>query len=117
MKVELLNSEIVDKYITLSIQSVKMDDNNQVKSIEKQISELKPVYDKLLSKYGNLMEFYSDRLKIINEVLFEIECRLNESQKCKQYDETFIKYSKTSYLLNDMRCDIKRDIDLMCKSK
>ncbi len=69
---------------------------------------MKPIKD----KYDDLL----NKLKIINETLWDIENAKREKEKDKIFDEKFIELARNVYIWNDKRSEIKSEINNYFKS-
>ena len=87
MEIEVSNSEIVDKFTILKIKELKINDEQKLKNIKKEIEHLIPSIEKI--GITEESEQYH-RLMSINYKLWEVEDEIRESEKLKRFDDNFI---------------------------
>lgn len=107
MKVEVSNGEILDKLSILEIKMKKIKDEIKLTNIQKEYHYLKDISNKL--SYD--IESYNTLLDINNE-LWNIEDNIREKERNAEFDEEFIKLSRSVYFTNDKRCLIKKQINI-----
>jgi hypothetical protein len=56
------------------------------------------------------------KLLDINTELWNVEDRIREKEKLKNFDEEFISLARAAYTLNDKRSNIKKQININTKS-
>ena len=129
--------ELFDKYTILQIKNAKIKDSHKLAKINKELQYLEECinqYTMLSSTHklsqDNITSATSDtrttnvlsetiinELKNINETLWEIEDKIREKEKKKEFDIEFIELARTVYITNDKRNVIKRSIDNICLSE
>jgi len=57
------------------------------------------------------------RLKSVNETLWEIEDKIRAKEAVKTFDHVFIELARSVYMTNDKRGDLKRQINLLLNSE
>ena len=108
MNIEVSIGEIVDK---LSILKIK---KNNILDVIK--------LDNITTEYNYLNNIVFDQLKIseedffklvlINEKLWKIEDDIRDMERSKNFDLEFIKLARDVYFTNDVRAEIKKEINL-----
>lgn len=108
MNIEVSIGEIVDK---LSILKIK---KNNILDVIK--------LDNITTEYNYLNDIVFDQLKIseedffklvlINEKLWKIEDDIRDMERSKTFDIEFIKLARDVYFTNDVRAEIKKEINL-----
>jgi hypothetical protein len=108
MNIEVSIGEIVDK---LSILKIK---KNNILDVIK--------LDNITTEYNYLNNIVFDQLKIseedffklvlINEKLWKIEDDIRDMERSKTFDIEFIKLARDVYFTNDVRAEIKKEINL-----
>ena len=86
--------EIKSQYTTNEYVSKELRDLNQIKST--------------LTQYT--LE-YEVKLKEVNQKLWKIEDKLREKEKLQEFDEEFIELARSVYMTNDLRAQIKKEIN------
>jgi len=104
--------ELCDKYSILQIKSERVKDENKLAEINKELLYLKPYMDKL-----DLNNTDYQKLKNINEKLWNIEDDIRIKDKKNEFDREFIELARSVYKTNDERAKIKNDINILLKSE
>jgi hypothetical protein len=104
--------ELYDKYSILIIKSNKIRDKKQLIEINKEITFLKPFIDKF-----NLSYEIQEKLKTINENLWDIENAIREKENKNEFDNDFIQLARLVYKTNDSRGKIKDEINKYLNSE
>lgn len=112
MKVEVSNGEILDKLSILEIKLEKIKDENKLKNIQGEYNILKNTSKEIVFD-TNIYE----KLLNVNNRLWNIEDKLREKERKKEFDTEFIELARSVYFTNDERADIKRKINIETKSK
>ena len=110
-KINVSMGELYDKYTILEIKKQKIVDNKKIEMIDKEIKYLKPYIDKF-----NLDLVLFNKLRFINNTLWDIEDSIREKEKKKEFDENFIEIARSVYINNDIRSQIKNEINVLLKS-
>jgi hypothetical protein len=116
MKIETPISvgEYIDKLSILLIKKEKINDITKLNNIKKEI-------DILLSKANNFkaseLNFWTDKMKAINLVLWEVEDKIRLKEKSKEFDQDFIELARKVYHTNDERFIIKNEINKLFQSE
>jgi hypothetical protein len=114
MKVEVSNGEIVDKISILLIKVEKNKDSNKINNIDKELKQLLPYLDKIgISMEEELFK----KLKKVNLKLWDIEDKLRKLESQKKFNNEFIELARQVYYTNDLRCVIKKEINIKTKSE
>lgn len=115
MKIEVSNGEILDKFSILMIKSFRIEDEDKIRNIQKEIEELLPIVDKLTEED----EVYSKYLELIkvNEELWEVEDAIRELERGQDFGERFVELARLVYFTNDKRARIKREINSLTGSE
>ena len=110
-KINVSMGELYDKYTILEIKKQKIVDNKKIEMIDKEIKYLKPYIDKF-----NLDLVLFNKLRFINKTLWDIEDSIREKEQKKEFDEKFIEIARSVYINNDIRSQIKNEINALLKS-
>ena len=107
MKIEVSNGEIVDKLTIIEIKLSKIRDSTKLDNLQKEFEILDAAVKKIISKDNSLYrELYDINLK-----LWDIEDRIRELEKKKDFGEAFIGTARAVYFTNDRRAELKRMIN------
>ena len=112
MKVEVSNGEIVDKLTILQIKLENIKDPDKQSNLNLEYGVLSKAVDAILSKQHPL---YLELLEI-NKQLWEIEDRIRELERRKDFGEEFIEVARSVYFVNDKRSEVKRKINEITNS-
>jgi hypothetical protein len=97
--------EVLDKISILQIKSERITDASKLANVRRELEHLKDA-----ARDHRQPELESD-LKSVNSHLWEIEDRLREKEKRKEFDAEFIELARAVYITNDRRAEIKRRIN------
>ena len=107
---EISAGELFDKISILEIKLKKIKDEESQKEIRKEYDVLKKAKNlnvKITEKLKNLIE----EIKKINLNLWNIENKIRECEKNKDFGKTFINLAREVYINNDQRSKIKSEIN------
>lgn len=111
MKVSLPTSvgDLIDRYTILTIKSFNMKDFD-----ETELNELEEVYKNLY--LPPVCDQYRNILLTINEEIWEVENFNREMERQQDFGTAFIESTRSVYMLNDLRAQVKRLINKMSGS-
>lgn len=119
-KIQLPNTpvswgELVDKLTILEIKSNKLLNPKALENVNKE----KRLLNNVLANIDKSKEFNElmENLTNINLSLWDIEDRIREKERLKQFDQAFIELARSVYKTNDKRAEIKRNINLLLQSE
>lgn len=108
MNIEVSIGEIVDKLSILKIKKNNILDVIKLNNITTEYNYLNDiVFDQL-----KISEEDFFKLVLINEKLWKIEDDIRDMERNKTYDIEFIKLARSVYFTNDVRAEIKKEINL-----
>ena len=114
---EISVGELFDKITILNIETKKISDNNKLHNIQTELKILEEQSKKIdVSDINSLNELVS-QLQQINEDLWDIENQKRECEAQKDFGEIFIKLSRDVHFKNDIRAQIKKEINLLSNSQ
>ena len=99
--------ELIDKITILEIKKKHMKGKQQ-QNVEKELESLKLV---LKSKNLDININLVDKLKTINNNLWEIEDQIRLKENKQEFNQDFIELARSVYKQNDQRSYIKREIN------
>ena len=117
MKIEVSTGELVDKLSILEIKLLNITDKEKIKNVHKELNELNPHFQDLLDIYGTEMKNLYIKISNINKALWDIEDAIRDKEKAKEYDKKFVELARSVYITNDQRAAVKKEINLLTKSK
>jgi hypothetical protein len=103
--------ELFDKYSILLIKLEKINNTEKRIYINKELELLKPI----VNKY-NIDETLFNKLLNINKNLWEIEDDIRKKEHRKEFDKNFIELARNVYKYNDIRAEIKKQINILFNS-
>ena len=110
---EISVGELFDKITILNIKTKKISDNDKLQNIQTELKILEEQSKKIdVSDINSLNELVS-QLQHINEDLWDIENQKRECEAKKDFGEIFIKLSRDVHFKNDIRAQIKKEINLL----
>ncbi|MCU0457338.1 MAG: DUF6165 family protein, partial [Bacteroidales bacterium] len=112
MKIEVSNGEIIDKLTILQIKLERIKDEAKLVNIKREFEELSLAAASVLSTSDKL---YRD-LYEVNCELWDIEDRIRDLERKKDFGKEFIETARAVYFRNDRRSEIKREINIKTSS-
>lgn len=110
IKIELSVGELLDKISILQIKAERINDSSKLENIKKELSVLLSLWEG--SAYVNHdLESEKNKLKLVNEELWDIEDKIREKEREQVFDKEFIELARSVYITNDKRADIKKIIN------
>lgn len=106
MKVEISNGDLVDKFVILEIKLKRIKGLETLEKVKKEHSILEPLVESLKIKESLVVD-----LKFINSIMWDVEDRIREKERIREFDEGFIELARSVYRNNDKRFRIKRQIN------
>ena len=117
MKIEVSNGEILYKITILVIKSKMITDPVKLKNINNELDELKPFLDVVGYVSNSTVNSLVKELESVNEKLWNVEDKLRDKERSKQFDDEFIKLARDVYFTNDERARIKKNLNEVTNSK
>ena len=107
---EISAGELLDKIAILEIKLVKIKDKENLLEINKEYESLKETKNSNIKLTKNLEKLIIN-LKEINLKLWDIEDKKRICEKNKDFGQAFVDLSRSVYLNNDKRANIKSEIN------
>ena len=106
---EISIGELADKLTILEIKLKKIDNKDSLENINKEYQSLKSIELKGIDqkKYQPLF----NKLKSINEKLWDIENEKRLFEKNSNFGDKFIQVSRDVHFMNDKRAKVKQEIN------
>jgi len=102
--------ELFDKITILQIKSEKILSPDSLKNVDKELKELRLIFDKAFAENLLALEFM-EKLRQVNFELWNIEDQIREKERKKAFDNEFIQLARSVYMKNDQRSVIKGKIN------
>jgi len=112
MKIEVSNGEIIDKLTVVKIKLETIKDKKKLVNLQKEYNELVKASSSIMSTSDPLFT----ALYKVNAELWDIEDRIRGLEKKKDFGEEFIATARQVYIKNDLRAEIKREINIKTSS-
>ena len=113
---EISVGELFDKITILNIKTNKIEDKQKLKNILKELNTLNEQATKIDISDKLSLDDQVKKLQSINEELWDIENFKRECEANKDFGENFIKLSRDVHFKNDIRAEIKKEINLLSNS-
>lgn len=114
--VEISVGDLFDKITILNIKLKKITDNEKLINISKELEVLNVESKKVKVLDQKILFDLTSKLQNINEELWDIENLKRECEAKKDFGELFIKLSRDVHFKNDIRAEIKKEINLLSNS-
>lgn len=109
MKIEVSIGEIADKLSILQIKKENITDESKLENVNKEYDYLHQIVFSDLNIDHD--EDYM-RLVEVNRKLWKIEDDIRDKERSKEFDNDFIELARSVYFTNDVRAEIKKDINV-----
>ncbi len=116
MKVEVSNGELMDKLSILELKLKNIADSKKLKNVNMEYNELNPLVQQLFKTHNLAIKVLFQKLAEINAKLWIIEDEIRQCERDKSFGEKFIKLARDVYFTNDVRSDIKKEINILTNS-
>ena len=113
---EISVGELFDKITILNIKTKKIEDQQKLKNILKELNTLNEQATKIDISDKLSLDDQVKKLQSINEELWDIENFKRECEANKDFGKNFIKLSRDVHFKNDIRAEIKKEINLLSNS-
>ena len=113
---EISVGELFDKITILKIKTQKINDTEKLINIKNELNFLKNQASSINVKDQDSLSQNINKLQSINEELWDIENNKRECEANKDFGEKFIKLSRDVHFKNDIRAQIKKEINLLTDS-
>ena len=110
MNIEVSHGEIVDKLTILEIKKKNITDVEKLNNITKEYDYLISIVENDLGISLSSPEY--QKLLSINQELWVIEDDIRDKERNKEFDEEFVRLARAVYFTNDIRANIKKEINV-----
>lgn len=114
MKADISIGEALDKLSILSIKKDKIKEEKKLINIHKEFDQLTAITDSLMKNQEVKILYH--KLLDINKKIWDTEDKIREKEQNKQFDQRFIDLARSVYINNDIRADIKKQINISMNS-
>ena len=112
MKIEVSNGEIIDKLTIIQIKLERIKDKAKLENLKREFDELSGASSSIMSTADPLYKALYD----VNSELWDIEDRIRDLERRKDFGPEFVETARSVYFKNDKRADIKREINIKTAS-
>jgi vacuolar-type H+-ATPase subunit I/STV1 len=113
---EISVGELFDKITILNIKTLKIHDSEKLINIKNELNFLNNQAANINVKDQESLNKNINKLQSINEELWDIENYKRECEANKDFGEIFIELSRDVHFKNDIRAQIKKEINLLTDS-
>ena len=113
---EISVGELFDKITILNIKTQKIQDSEKLINIKNELNFLNNQASNINVKDQESLNKNINKLQLINEELWDIENYKRECEANKDFGEKFIELSRDVHFKNDIRAQIKKEINLLTDS-
>ena len=113
---EISVGELFDKITILNIKTQKINDTEKLINIQNELNFLNNQASNINVKDKESLNKNINKLQSINEELWDIENYKRECEANKDFGEKFIELSRDVHFKNDIRAQIKKEINLLTDS-
>ena len=113
---EISVGELFDKITILNIKTQKIQDSEKLTNIKNELNFLNNQASNINVKDQESLNQNINKLQSINEELWDIENYKRECEANKDFGEKFIELSRDVHFKNDIRAQIKKEINLLTDS-
>ena len=108
--------EILDKITILEIKAIKIKNEQKCKNVKYELNILLQTWNEHV-KQSNDLDNLKERLKQVNQSLWDIEDNIRIKESKNQFDNEFIQIARSVYYENDKRAEVKKEINLFLGSE
>ena len=112
MKIEVSNGEIIDKLTIIQIKLERIKDESKLANLQKEYKLLLEAASEIINTSDQLYK----SLYEANCELWDIEDHIRDLERRKDFGEDFINTARSVYVKNDLRSEIKREINIRTSS-
>lgn len=112
MKIEVSNGEIIDKLTIIQIKIERIKDEVKLLNLRNEFEVLSKASSQILDTGDPLYRALYD----VNCQLWDIEDRIRDLERRKDFGDEFIETARSVYFMNDKRSEIKREINIRTSS-
>lgn len=107
--------ELLDKITILEIKSERIDDEEKLANVRRELEMLKEVFQERVKSSKDITRLFNE-LKTTNEQLWEIEDDIRRCESESDFGDQFIGLARSVYKQNDHRAELKRRINQLTGS-
>jgi hypothetical protein len=116
ISVPISPGELIDKITILEIKSARITDAAKLKNVRLELDLLKTTWRASPHASQDIAGEW-ERLRTINEQLWDIEDDIRDKERSRTFDARFIELARAVYVTNDERAAVKREINTKLGSR
>jgi hypothetical protein len=110
IRIEIAPGELIDKITILEIKAERIGDPLKRQHVAYELQLLLRARDEAIQPSSALTAL-GDRLRAINEALWDIEDEIRRCERDRDFGPRFIELARAVYHTNDQRAQLKREIN------
>jgi Family of unknown function (DUF6165) len=114
--IEVSVGELIDKITILEIKAERINDPATLRNVRCELELLQRVREDNIQS-SDTLDTITRGLRSINEQLWDIEDRIRDRERGKNFDDRFIELARSVYRINDRRFELKQQINSLLGSK
>lgn len=103
--------ELVDKITILSIKAARITDFAKLRNVRTELTLLMEIWMASACQATDIKAEWGD-LRRVNAKLWDLEDYLRDKEREGRFDDEFIAFARSVYVLNDERAALKRQINV-----
>ena len=116
IQVPVSPGEVLDKITILEIKSERISDVAKLANVKRELGLLHASWQQSVDEDDTVRRIH-DKLKTINEALWEIEDDIRDKERAREFDQVFIDLARSVYVTNDQRADAKKELNVYLGSE
>ncbi|MDH3583367.1 MAG: DUF6165 family protein [Phycisphaerae bacterium] len=116
LRIPVSAGELIDKLTILEIKGERMSDAQKLKNVQLERKLLADIVTGEIPDSSELTRLQAE-MKSVNETLWEIEDRVRDCERRKDFGAAFVEDARAVYITNDRRSQVKRQINALLGSE
>ena len=116
IQVPVSPGEVLDKITILEIKSERISDTVKLANVKRELELLQASWQQSVDEDDTVRRIHN-KLKTINEALWEIEDDIRDKERAREFDQVFIDLARSVYVTNDQRADAKKELNIYLGSE
>ncbi len=108
--------ELFDKLSILDIKLAKLTDQTQLEHVRHELKMLEEASTRSITTVPKKLVILIQKLRTVNLKLWQIEDEIRECEQKGDFGQKFIDLARAVYHSNDLRSDIKRQVNRLLNS-
>jgi len=115
-KIQISWGELIDKIPILEIKAERLNSRVATRNVRHELTVLNSVARKVIRQRKDV-QVLKQRLKAVNDALWDIEDKIRTKEVAKSFDQEFIELARSVYMNNDRRGHLKRQVNAVLNSE